>query len=109
MVWLRPLCILAGLVACGCSAPRGPFLVTEADPANKIPAIVQAVEDKDLSAAKQMVIDLDNDDPAVRFYAIEGLERLTGQTLGYRYYDNDLARQPAIKRWQAWVDMQPKK
>lgn len=106
MVWLRPLCILAGFVACGCSAPRGPFLVTEPDPANKIPGIKRAVERKDLSAAKQMVIDLDNDDPAVRFYAIEGLERLTGQTFDYKYYDDEVARQPSLKRWQAWVDEQ---
>lgn len=108
MEWLGRLCILAGLVACGCSAPRGPFLVTERDPANKIPGIKRAVEAKDLSAAKQMVIDLDNDDPAVRFYAIEGLQRLTGQDFGYKYYDDDLARQPAIQRWQAWLAEQEK-
>ena len=108
MVWLRPLCIFAGLIACGCSAQRGPFLVTERDPANKIPGIKKAVEAKDLSAAKQMVEDLDNDDPAVRFYAIEGLERLTGESFGYKYFDDELARQPALKRWQAWVDQQKK-
>ena len=109
MVWLRPLCIFAGLVACGCSAPRGPFRVSEQDPANKIPGIKKAVEDKDLSAAKQMVVDLDNDDPAIRFYAIEGLHRLTGQDFGYKYYEDELARQPALKRWQAWSDEQQKK
>src|SRR5688572_16057902 len=109
MTWLRRVCIFAGLIACGCSAPRGPFMVTERDPANKIPGIKQAVERKDLSAAKQMVDDLDNDDAAVRFYAIEGLQRLTGQSFDYKYYDDELARQPAIKKWQAWLAEQQKK
>jgi hypothetical protein len=108
MAWTRQAGILAGLIACGCYAPRGPFKVTENDPANKIPGIKIAVEKKDLSAAKQMVRDLDSDDPAVRFYAIEGLRRLTGQTFDYKYYDDDLARQPAIQKWQAWVKEQEK-
>ena len=42
MAWLRRLCIFAGMIACGCSAQRGPFLVTEKDPANKIPGIKKA-------------------------------------------------------------------
>ena len=110
MTWPGKVCIFAGLMACGCSAPRGPFLVTEPDPANKIPAIVKAVDDKDLSVAKQLVVDLDSDDPAVRFYAIEGLERLTGQTFGYKFYDDDPAvRRPSIEKWQAWVEQHQKK
>jgi hypothetical protein len=108
MAWTRYACIFAGLTLCGCYAPRGPFKVTESDPANKIPGIKIAVEKKDLSAAKQMVRDLDSDDPAVRFYAIEGLRRLTGQDFGYKYYDDDLARQPAIQTWRAWLLEQEK-
>ena len=50
-----------------------------------------------------MVRDLGSDDPAVRLFAIGGLERMTGETLGYRYYDDEHARDLAIKRWQAWL------
>jgi hypothetical protein len=59
-----------------------------------------------MSAAPQMVSDLDSDDPAVRFYAIEGLERLTGQTMGYVYYEDREARRPAVMKWRKWLDDQ---
>ncbi len=97
---------LLGIVATawlvGCTAPREPRVITDPDPAGKIPAIVAAVQNKDLRAAKQMVTDLDSDDAAVRFYAIQGLERLSGQTFGYNYYDDAPARKPSLERWQTW-------
>jgi hypothetical protein len=43
----------------------------------------------------------------VRFYAIEALEKLTGQTFGYAYYRDDDARRPAVEQWQAWLKGQP--
>jgi len=101
------LLMVVGLVA-GCTAPRAKPLITEEDPANKIPAISMAVQKKDLGAAKQLVTDLDSDDPAVRFYAIEGLRRLTGQTFDYLFYDDAVARKPAIGRWQEWLASQDK-
>ncbi len=90
----------------GCTAPKPPSVVTDDDPSVKIPAIATAVQRKDLGAAKQLVKDLDSDDAAVRFYAIQGLWRLTDQTFGYNYYDDELARLPAIKRWQEWLEKQ---
>ena len=88
----------------GCSEPAGRRTVHNRDLAIKVPAIKQAVAHKDLSAAPQLVKDLDNDDPAVRFYAIEGLKRLTGQTLGYVYYDDADRRRAAVMRWRRWLD-----
>lgn len=99
------LLMVVGCLA-GCVAPRGKAIVTDDDPANKIPAISTAVQKKDLGVAKQLVKDLDSDDPAVRFYSIEGLRRLTGQTFDYVYYNDAIARQPAIKRWQEWLATQ---
>ncbi len=97
---LSVLVVAAG----GCfSAPRGTPDVTSVDPSLKIQGIAKAVDQKDRSKAQQMVKDLDNDDAAVRFYAIEGLERLTGETFGYRYYDDEDQRKPAVKRWQDWM------
>jgi len=40
----------------------------------------------------------------VRFYAINGLRRLTGDDFGYHYYDEKEQRQPAVARWQRWVE-----
>ena len=88
----------------GCfPAPRGPRIVSDPDPSNKIPAIKASVQRKDMSAVTQLVKDLDSDDPAVRFYAIEGLYRLTGQTFDYRYYDDEAGREPAVEKWKAWL------
>ena len=86
-----------------CTAPQGPRIVSDPDPSVKIPAIEQAVHDKDQSALPQLVRDLDSDDPAVRFYAIQGLRRLTGQDLGYAYYLDQDQRQAAVRQWQQWL------
>jgi hypothetical protein len=86
-----------------CAAPRTPRVVNNPDLTGKIPAIKQAVATKDLAAAQQLVTDLDSDDPAVRFYAIQGLQRLTGETFGYRYFDDEEERKPALGKWQAWL------
>ena len=97
-----PVC---GGGAGGCTAPREKLIVSHSDPSVKIPAIKLAVRKNDLTAAGQLVKDLESDDPAVRFYAIEGLERLTGETFGYRYYDDAEQRKAALARWQEWVQM----
>ncbi|MGH7179237.1 MAG: hypothetical protein ACREJC_17805 [Tepidisphaeraceae bacterium] len=91
------------LIAWGCSAPRGPLVVTDPDPSVKIPAIKKSVETHDTKAAAQLVKDLDSDDPAVRFYAIDALRRLTGQTFGYVYYEDEEERADAVKKWQQWL------
>ena len=96
--------ISVGSLSGGCTAPRGPLVVTDPDPSVKIPAIKKAVRKKDRGAVKQLVADLDSDDPAVRFYAINGLQRITGERLGYDYYADDEARRAAVRRWQDWAN-----
>ena len=54
----------------GCYPPHGPQTVYNPDPVAKIPAIETAVAHHDLSVAPQLVHDLDNSDPAIRFYSI---------------------------------------
>lgn len=100
------LYFILGCVAAisGCSG-AGPQVksLTDSDPASKIPAIKQKVRQKDLKSAEQLIKDLESDDPAVRFYAIEGLRRLTGETYGYHYYESDDERKPATLKWQEWL------
>lgn len=98
--------VALGLLAGGCTAPRPPLVVSDPDPSVKIPAIKKAVREKDLGAVRQLVQDLDSDDPAVRFYAIGGLERLTGQRFGYDYSADEIRRRPAVIRWQQWLAAQ---
>jgi hypothetical protein len=95
--------LLPPLLLGGCVHPSGPLSVKNPDPTVKIPAIKTAVQQDNRSVAPQLVHDLSSDDPAVRFYAIQGLRRLTGQDFGYRFYDDSLARLPSIQRWQQWL------
>ena len=89
----------SGLVSCGPSATEGGF--DSANPAARMYAIEQAARQGDRSAVRDIIELLDSDDPAVRLLAITTLERLTGQTYGYRHYDSTPERREAIGRWIA--------
>jgi len=94
------------LAISGCSAPRPTIEVTNPDPSGKIPAMKKAVREHDLTVVRQLVKDLDSDDPAVRLFAIQALEKLTGQRYGYEYYADELQRKPALSAWQQWLAQQ---
>lgn len=100
-VW-RGLLVAACLSAGGCF-PRADPSITAADPMDSIPAIQRAAETKDRKAIPALVAQLDNDDPAIRFYAIGALRAITGQDLGYHYFDETDERRPALRRWKQWV------
>lgn len=101
--------ILTGLIGViGCTAPPAPRLVSDPDPSGMIPAMKIAVDQHDLSVVPDLVKYLENDDPAVRFYAIEALKKLTGQDLGYVYYAPADQRMEAVERWQQWLKNQAK-
>jgi hypothetical protein len=102
------LLLLASAVAlsAGCHEPTGPKVIASHDLDVKIPAIKRAVQNKDRTELAELVKELDDDDAAVRLYAIEGLQRLTGQDLDYRYYDDKEARKPAVERWKKWLSEQ---
>jgi len=96
----------AAVVFGGCSEPSGPKVIASRDIDVKIPAIKRAVQDKDTTQLAELVKGLKSDDAAVRLYSIEGLQRMTGQDLGYRYYDDAEARKPALERWNKWLSEQ---
>jgi hypothetical protein len=101
------LAVFATAGAGGCIA-HGPRVVGDPDPESKIPAIKVAVAKHDRKVIPQLILDLDSDDPAVRFYAIDGLHAFTGETFGYRYFDDDQERKPAVKKWHEWLEKQYK-
>ena len=99
--------LLAVMLVCayGCAGVgREPALITSKDPASKIPAIKKAVDARRTSTAPQLVRSLDSEDPAVRFYAIRGLQDLTGETFGYVWYGGDRERASAHQKWKLWLD-----
>src|SRR4051812_15238590 len=64
--------VLAGSGLTGCGPPPEKKL-NNPDPSGKIPAMKQAARTHDRRAVPSLVKDLESDDPAVRFYAIEAL------------------------------------
>ncbi|HOF18239.1 MAG TPA: HEAT repeat domain-containing protein [Phycisphaerae bacterium] len=73
------------------------------DPSVRIQAIHEAGETRNEKALPYLVDRLTDSEQDVRFYAILALERMTGQTLGYRYFDPAAERDEAAKRWRKWV------
>jgi hypothetical protein len=110
--WRRLMLVTAGLLLLaavgGCSEPTGPKTVTNPDLSVKIPAMKSAADSdsKDPATLTELVHDLDSDDAAVRFYAAESLQRLSGQDFGYRYYDPVETRKPAVEKWRQWLSEQ---
>ena len=96
---------MAALAGGGCFA-RDPIDIRSEDPGSKIPAIRRAARQQDMRAARQLVRDLDSDDPAVRFFAIRALRGLTAEDYGYQYWADEESREPAVKQWRAWLDRQ---
>ena len=73
------------------------------DPGERIHAIVEAGERGRQEAVPLLVDRLEDEDEAVRFFAIQSLERITGESRGYRYYDPPGLRARAVRRWRSWV------
>jgi HEAT repeat protein len=73
------------------------------EPAARNAAIVKAAEHKDKAAVPDLVRMLDSDDPATRLLAIDALERITGETLGFEASAPEMERRHAVDRWQARV------
>jgi HEAT repeat protein len=99
--WKVSLILCLGCVG-GCFTPDPKSLHSQFAE-NKIPAIKAAADNKDESAYPLLVADLDDPDPAIRSAAINALQQMTGQTLGYRYYDDTDERRPAVMRWKHWL------
>jgi HEAT repeat protein len=97
VVRLTAVAVVLPVTACGPSANSGGF--DSAVPAAKIAAIHDAQQKNDPADIKRLVEQLDSDDPAVRLAAISTLQRLTGQTLGYRHFDPPAQRDAAVQRW----------
>jgi HEAT repeat protein len=102
MSGMRGIVLSACLVAGGCT-PREDRSILAIDPINSIPAIQEAANRKDRRAIPSLIRQLDNDDPAIRFYAISALRDITGETFDYHYFENAPARKPAVQKWHEWA------
>ncbi|MGI9014449.1 MAG: hypothetical protein ACR2GY_09400 [Phycisphaerales bacterium] len=91
------------LPATGCAQGGAKFAKGADSPIAAEQARAIARRETDL---RELIELLDSDDPVVRSLAIKELERLTGQTLGYRYDDGVAVRNAAVDRWVVWFGSQ---
>jgi hypothetical protein len=103
---MRICLVVITVLLVGCGSRPVPD-VSDPDPAAKVPGMHKAVREKSLANAGQLVGDLSSEDPAVRLYAINALQRLTGQTFGYVYYASQEQREPAVGQWKKWLAERP--
>lgn len=102
--WLPPLPLLAVLCAGpgpGCNSSGTRAELSSPSPVARARATVALGERRDPAAVHKLVDLLEDPDQAVRMYAILALQRITGEDFGYRYYDREAERQPAVERWRA--------
>ncbi len=92
--------VVAGIAGCG-PAIRADF--DSPEPAARNMAIVRAGDARDAGATGDLVRMLASDDPATRLLAIEALDRVTGERLGYDASDPPERRRRAMDRWSEWV------
>jgi hypothetical protein len=108
MMTLVRLCAVTAAVLAGgsCAPPATEGGFDSGNPAAKIYAIEQAVRAGDARSPtlKAIVEQLDCDDPAVQFAALNALHRLTGQTHGFRLDDPPPLRRQAVQRWARALD-----
>jgi HEAT repeat protein len=106
MNWKIGIMLLAIGLVDGCYSPDPPSLSSDSAPI-AIPAIKAAAKDDNRHAIPRLIEFLESHDSAIRFSAISALKHLTGEDLGYRYYDSEAARRPAIARWKLWLKEHP--
>jgi hypothetical protein len=101
-ILVAALALLTG----GCFTPD-PKSLNSDNAASADPAIKDAAIQDNRQAIPRLIVLLDDNDSAIRFAAICALEKMTGQTFDYHYYDDVPDRQPAIQRWQHWLAEHP--
>jgi len=90
----------AALGTLGCRGDARRAQLRSTNPLDRAAAIVRVAESGDLRAVHKLVDLLEDEDSAVRMYAILALRRLCGQDFGYRYFDNVGTRSSAVRRWR---------
>ena len=97
---------LAVAAAGGCGAaqtlPLAAALQAES-PTVRTRACRRAAEAEDPTVIPLLVERLEDTDPGVRMFAIGALRRMTKQSFGYRYFDDEVTRLRAVRQWRDWL------
>ena len=91
---------------CGGSVLSRRIAISDLDdrsPTVRIRAIKWAGENRIEAAVPKLVDFLEDEDASVRFYAIEGLRRITGDDNGYDYKASAQRRAASVDRWREFL------
>lgn len=102
MAWLGVLLVAAG--GCESSSQQIRIRLEAYEPADRIRAIREATQAGHDDLIPALVDRLDDDDAAVRFYAVLALEELTGTRLGYSYSAPPQQRRRGVQLWRDFVE-----
>lgn len=102
VVTFLPFACLLTLAACASPAFLRDDIQSE-NPAHRILAIRAAAEARDTRSVPLLVDRLEDEDRAVRFFAIIALDKITGHRFGYDYGKPDADRRKAVERWRAYL------
>ncbi len=106
LVWAQVAsCLLLGLAASisGCG-PRPYRANIQSESVNeRILGVRAAAEAKDADSVPLLVDRLEDEDDAVRFFAILALEKITGERFGYNYASPAQQRAVSVEQWRAYV------
>lgn len=94
--------LFAALLAASCAGVGPEPGFRSSDPIERVRALAEAIDATDHASIPELIAMLDADDPAVRMLAIRGLERLTGESRGFRWDDPQPQRDAAIEEWVRW-------
>jgi len=98
--------LILTLAGCGPSRTPYPASLNSNRPEERILAAKHAAEIHDRDVIGILVDRLEDDDEAVRMFAILALEKLTGTRHGYDYAADQTERQRAVQRWRRYVAQQ---
>jgi hypothetical protein len=98
------LAVPLSAVACRGTRPKPDVAAPEIDA--KIPGMKHAGMTQDRAALPGLVESLNDDDPAVRMFAIVALEKFSRDRFGYEYYLDEEERKPSVARWREWLKQQ---
>ncbi len=97
-------CFVGWFFLPGC-ASVGPYraAISSDDVNERILGIVAAGQAGDRGAVPLLVDRLEDDDDAVRFFAILSLERITGERFGYDYAKQSRERSASVALWRSYI------
>jgi len=105
--WAVCLCAAAWSTAapgCDGAGPRSVIRgLQSSNPSVRIASAVRAGKAGNRRALPLLVDRLEDELVDVRLFSIRALEKITGQTLGYRHYADEAERAEAVRRWREWL------